>query len=1062
MDDTRAVSGSPRPAVIAALVFGSGLCALVYQTVWLKMFRLLFGASTAASAAVLAIFMAGLGFGGYLLSRRAERSLTPLALYGNLELGITLSACASPLLLDLARWVYYATGGSAGLGSGLSIAVRLALALLVLGVPTFLMGGTLPAVARAISASEDAGRRSLGLVYGANTLGAVAGALLGNLIIIEVLGLRGALYTAAALNAAVALIARRIPLTLTDTTTLPETTTLPASGEAAGSSGRAVPLVLVLVAAAVAGFAFLAMELVWYRMLGPILGGSSYSFGMILAVALLGIGLGSLLYSRGAAARRPTAGLLAVTFALEAVFMLIPYAMGDGVALLAQSLSPLARFSFTGSVIVWTVIATVVVLPASIVSGYQFPVLIALLGKGRGGVAIETGRTYLWNTVGAIAGSLGAGFGLIPALGALGLWRFSAAMLAVLAVVLLALAIKRDRDRGTQFAAFMLVLVGLFLALRPGPTAYSRHLPIGAGRFALPSTAIDVVAERHTVSRTIAWEMDGVESAVACRRDSSHAFIVNGKSDGNARMDACTQVMAGLVGPMLHPAPKTACVIGLGTGSTAGWMAAVDGMTRVDVAELEPAIIRVAEDCHHVNRNVLEMPNVKLHIGDGRELIMAHHGEPWDVIFSEPSNPYRAGIASLFSQDFYQVAAEKLSDDGLFVQWLQAYEIDPSTVESVYATMASVFPYIETWEGCPNDILLVGSKKPILHDVARVRARAAQEPYQSALARVWGVKGAEGFYSSFLAGDRLAREILAARPDEISTDDLPRLEFGFARGLGRNAFKLSGAVSLARRLGTDRPPVPDGSLDPVQLLEARAARMVASTALGEPAPSDNPGVQRARARSAWLDGRLLDARESWRRGGDLEPVQPLDFLVLGEAAAFTGDAAAVTRATELLRAAGRGAEAQFIEARLAATENRLDDAAARLVEGFLGARSDPWLVPVMVDRALLLSTQIAQTKENAAKLWDVLKEPFAAHLENDKRVMRRFAFASVLGFESHCVEGFEPMEPWVPFTPSYLADRVRCYRAHSHPLLEQALEDVETLVRLGTPEFGGGIREEAQ
>jgi spermidine synthase len=518
-------------------------------------------------------------------------------------------------------------------------------------------------------------------------------------------------------------------------------------------------------------------------------------------------------------------------------------------------------------------------------------------------------------------------------------------------------------------------------------------------------------------------------------------------------------VMAGLVGPMLHPAPKTACVIGLGTGSTAGWLAAVEGMTRVDVAELEPAIIRVAEDCHHVNRDVLHMPNVNLHIGDGRELVMAHDGEPWDVIFSEPSNPYRAGIASLFSQDFYVAAAEKLSDDGVFVQWLQAYEIDPSTVESVYATMASVFPYVETWQGCPNDLLLIASKKPIVHDVARVQARAAQEPYASALARVWGVKGAEGFYSAFLAGDPMARAILAAKPEEISTDDMPRLEFGFARGLGRNAFKLSEAIGLAKRLGTEQPPVPPGSLDGPQLLEARSARMVASYTLGDPPPSDNPIVTRARARSAWLDGRLADAREGWRRAGDVEAVQPLDLLVIGESAAFTGDVEPLTRATGGLRAAGREAEAKLIEARLAAKQDRLDDAVALLAQGFVLARSDPWLVPAMVDRALLLATQLATTPARAAPLWEALKEPFAAHIENDKRLMRRFTLAGALDFATHCVEALEPMEPWVPFTPSFLTDRVRCYQANSHPLLDRALEDVETLVRLGTPEFGGGVGE---
>ncbi|RMH18789.1 MAG: spermidine synthase, partial [Acidobacteria bacterium] len=195
---------APAASRVALLVFGSGFCALVYQVAWLRLLRLVFGASTVSSAAVLAIFMGGLGLGSLILGRRADRHPRPLAFYANLELGIALAAAASPLLILLIRSIYVALGGTAGLGLTLGTGLRLLLAALVLGLPTYLMGGTLPAVARAVERRRDRGRRLVALLYGANTLGAVTGALASTFVALELLGIRTSIWAAAVLNLAVA------------------------------------------------------------------------------------------------------------------------------------------------------------------------------------------------------------------------------------------------------------------------------------------------------------------------------------------------------------------------------------------------------------------------------------------------------------------------------------------------------------------------------------------------------------------------------------------------------------------------------------------------------------------------------------------------------------------------------------------------------------------------------------------------------------------------------------------------------------------------------------------
>ena len=630
-----------RQKSVAPLLFCSGLCALIYQTAWLREFRLIFGASTAASAAVLGIFMGGLGLGSAYLGRWSEQTKKPLLLYGNLELLIALSAALTPALVWLVRHAYAATGGTMVLGSAMGTIVRLVLSALVLIVPTFLMGGTLPAAARAVATEADTGRRSLALLYGCNTLGAVTGAALSTFFLIEHFGNRGTLWLACAANLIVAIVARAIGREMSDA--LPSVPT--AASVPSVTSSR-----FVMLAAVTVGFAFMLMELVWYRMLGPILGGSTFTFGLILIVALLGVGLGGSAYALLRSDRRPTVNAFALTCALEALFIALPYALGDRIAQLALVLRPLGGMGFGGQVFGWAIVAGIVVFPAALIAGWQFPMLIALLGAGRESVGRHTGFAYAANTGGAIAGSLLGGFGLLPLLTAPGVWKAVIALLIVLAVVAVIVALSRkERFASSAVGA---AFVAALLLFATGPTAAWRHSGIGAGRAEMSAPTVNALEDfGRFFERTVFWEAEGVESSVGMCGDAGVAFIINGKIDGNSRLDSGTQVMAGLVGAILHREPKRALVIGLGTGSTAGWLGQVPEMERVEVVELEPAVREVARVCAPVNHNALENPKVHLHIGDAREVLLTTP-EKYDIVFSEPSNPYRAGIASLFTEEF--------------------------------------------------------------------------------------------------------------------------------------------------------------------------------------------------------------------------------------------------------------------------------------------------------------------------------------------------------------------------------------------------------------------------
>ncbi len=304
------------------MLFVSGSSALVFQVSWMRELRLVVGATTAAVAAVLAIFMGGLGVGSVVLGRRADRSANPLRMYGQLETAVALAVAASPHLVQLAAALYFRLGGQESLGIGGATLARLALAVAVLRLPTFLMGGTMPAAARSMTATGDVRRRALALLYGVNTLGAVCGAYFATFFALEFLGTRATLWFGCAMNLLVGVsaisLARRMPAL--------EVRTTPEGEVAAGSrhDGGA----LLYATAAVLGFTFFILELVWYRMLAPILGGTTFTFGLILCVALLGIGLGGAAYHLVFRWVRPSWSLLSITCAAEAALAALPLALG--------------------------------------------------------------------------------------------------------------------------------------------------------------------------------------------------------------------------------------------------------------------------------------------------------------------------------------------------------------------------------------------------------------------------------------------------------------------------------------------------------------------------------------------------------------------------------------------------------------------------------------------------------------------------------------------------------------------------------------------------------------
>ncbi len=1042
---------------IALLLCGSGMCALIYQIAWLRELRLVFGASTPASAAVLAVFMGGLGFGSIFLSGRAERSSRPLALYANLELLVATTAALSPALLWLLRRAYVALGGTSALGMGGGTVARLLLSALVLLPPTFLMGGTLPAAARAAEQEQDRERRHTALLYGANTLGAVLGAAFTTFVLLEVFGTKLTLWLGCGVNALIGLAARAIDRTLSEVPT--------AASERSAEEPRVTDRVtwFVLVAAAAVGFVFLLLELAWYRMLAPLLGGSTYTFGLILAVALFGVGAGGLFYARRRGGREPTLAAFALTCALEAVAVAIPYALGDSLALLALVLRPLGTAGLWGHALGWTVVTAVCVLPAAVVAGYQFPLLIALLGRGREGVARHVGLAYGWNTGGAIAGSLLGGFLLLPWLTAPGTWRAAVALLGVLGMAALVFDARDNPRPRAALAPGLFVLVAFGAIVFPeGPTAVWRHSPIGVGR------ADDVTAmrTRNEVRRWmneqrygVTWEAEGRESSVALSRLYDTSFVVNGKTDGSALGDATTQIMGGLLGTLVHGDVKRALVIGLGTGCTAGWIAAVPAVERVDVVEIEPAILHVARELSAVNAHVLDNAKVALLDGDAREILLTTDAR-YDLIFSEPSNPYRAGIASLFTREFYEEVAARLEPGGVFVQWVQGYDIDAESIAVIYATLGSVFGSVASWQADVSDLLLIARADGPPLEVARLAAAIGEEPYRSALMGVWRVEDVEGLLAHHVGTPDLARLVaLEAGDARVNTDDRNLLEFALARALGKPSGYSVGALhAAALRRGLGRPTVV-GAVDWARADATRLSMTMGRDSQPPPVELDElTPADRARHRAfrAWAAGSYPAVLSAWAEVG-AKPASAIEHMVVADA---LGAAGRVDEAEPLLTHLGERlpTEALAIRARGAFFADRPERALTLVVEALTAYRSDPWPTPELFVRTLDVAQALASRHPPALEpLLGVLAEPFVA---DALRLHRQRALAEIAALHDdpgRCTLALAPFERHPPWDEPFLSLRARCYARASHPLGAAAEADLALFSADDATRIEGGL-----
>ncbi len=1062
----RAVVNLPKTSVdratltLVCLVFVSGFCALVYQVVWMRELRLIFGATTTASASVLAIFMGGLGCGSVIVGRWIDRSTRPLWCYALLELGIAISVGTSPWLIDCVRHVYLEMGGVESMGQAGSMIFRIVGATVVLGVPTAFMGGTLPVAARVLSAAADEHRSGVGWLYGLNTLGAVCGAAATTFYLLEQLGNRQSLWLACVLNVILALVAYRVSQrSFVPSTSIKlgerdrhrgESTLSEPHHDLAGISSDQW---MVYLASAVVGFVFFMMELVWYRMLGPLLGGTTYTFGLILCVALAGIGIGGAVYAVCGRYIKPGLAALAVTCVLEAAFMAVPYWIGDGVAMFVLDQQIMGVESFAGQIVDWAIVASFVVFPPALVAGFQFPLLIAIAGSGGTQIGRHVGWTSAANMIGAIVGALAGGFVLLPWLTAPGVWRW--AVYALLSVSSLQLVLLQRRRRNVVvrwLGGVTIAVIAIMTYMSIGPTAVWRHSGIGAGRaLVLGDSLNDRQDFKNQRRRQCIWEAEGIETSIAITATDGIAFIVNGKSDGNAFGDVGTQVGVGVIGAVLHRDPKECLVVGLGTGETAGWLADVSATEVVDVVELEPAILEMAQLCDAINQRALQNEKIHLHFNDAREYLLTT-SKQYDVIVSEPSNPYRVGVANLFTREFYLSASKKLRSDGLFVQWMQSYEIDERTVEIVLQTVRSVFPHFQVWRSRTQDLVLVCSHSPLGMEPSRefLEARLAEPAIQLGLQRALQIADVEGLLAHFVCDQGVVDSLYPVNQSLWNSDDCNLLEYAFAKTVGKK---------LTLDLTTLIDHIPEGRDAPVwpytlgDKEKIRQRRLAMEMYLGGVMrlPADANELLRSRR-----DTYQHYAEEDYRTVVELMTKLPCDIecpvesLVYAHALAEMGQEIPPPIADALRRWHPTDGIALEVIREGVGDGMGLDiDASLRVFEEM---RTKPWGTPQVLNSYMKILLERAEgNRPLGEKLYAMLETPLSVYRLEDRRLLTRLVLAEGLGPDTF-VEALGALEPHVPFKQWLLISRFDAYRSQGNPLAQRAVKDLDQFMQTLTQE----------
>ncbi|MBO1113858.1 fused MFS/spermidine synthase [Bordetella petrii] len=732
------------PSVLLAL---SGAAALVFQIIWIKQLSLIVGVEVHAIAMAVSAFFLGLALGGWWLGRKADRARRPLRLYAQIEAGIAIVALFVTQVLAHGAWVFARGELHSPLLAWLAVFV-------VIGAAPFLMGGTLPILLRAAGAGR-VGRAGAAL-YAANTAGAVAGALLPAFVLIPALGVQASASVAASLNLAAALGAWM----------LDRRHRAFGVGPVPADAGESCPLPartwLAIGLYTAAGAVALGYEVLWSQMIVPFMSTRAFAFSIVLAVYLAGLAIGSALYARWEHRLGDPWRVFGLLIACAGVFALLEAAVLGRWLVSAQSLAEAAVRSWTNNGLAgmsarFTIAAGSIVLLPTLLLGAAFPAVLRIAvpperrGQGAGAVLAS-------NTLGGIVGTAITAFVLLPYLGTVR----SLVLLALIACGVGSIAVWQARPAAPMGRVLTIALGGAVLIIG----------------WALPVDHLARLLPGAQGGNLLFYEENhGGTVAVVESGRGDHRFrrlYIQGVSNSGDAMPSLRYMRLQALLPLIVHAgePRSALVIGYGTGITAGALSRYPGLERRVVAELLPGVLHAAA-LFKGTYGALQDPGLDVRLRDGRRELLASD-ERYDLITLEPPPPSAAGVVNLYSRDFYALAATRLNAHGIVAQWLPLPTQNLDDTRALVASFIAVFPHASLWTTELHEMLMVGSRDPLPLNAASIGGRYAQPTVRAALAEV-GIASPAALLATWVT-DRGGLARFAGETRAV-TDDFPAIEY---------------------------------------------------------------------------------------------------------------------------------------------------------------------------------------------------------------------------------------------------------------------------------------------
>jgi spermidine synthase len=777
------------PALLLLFV-GSGCAALIYEVVWFQLLQLVIGSSAVSMGVLLGTFMGGMCLGSYLLPRFIDRRQHPLRVYAFLELGIAAFGLLILFGMPLLNSLYVTVSGGAGITGILFRGLAAAICLLP---PTILMGATLPAISRWVESSPE-GVSWLGFFYGGNIGGGVVGSLAAGFYLLRVYDLGVATYVALALNVAVALMA----IAIAKATPVPERLASDRDVEAPEPVAGAWA---IYVAIALSGATALSSEVIWTRLLSLLFGGTVYTFSLILAVFLFGLGIGSSLGSAiGRGAARPRVIFGWCQMALCAAIAWSAYMLTESMPYwpINPSITSDPWFNFQLDFVrcLW------VVLPGAILWGASFPLALASLASRGQDPGRLVGSVYAANTIGAIVGSLCASLLLIVWLGSQHAQQVLILLSALSGLLVLSTGgaeAPAKAGGGLQFAGTLTIIAA---AAAAGLLSRTVH----------PLPGIFAAYGRYTATRLgqadVKYVGEGWNATIAVTQLAGG--ILNYHNAGKVQassepQDMRLQRMLGHLTTLIPRQAKKVVVIGCGAGVTAGAVSIDPAVEHQTIAEIEPLVPQVVSKLFgDHNFHVVDNPKVHVRIDDARHYLLTTN-ERFDAITSDPLDPWVKGAAMLYTREFFELVKSRLNPGGAVTLFVQLYESNTEAVKSEIATFMEAFPNGIVWgntnNGAGYDLVLLGQvedTKIHVDDIQAKLMRPEYAPVRQSLREI-GMNSAVDLFATFAGRASDLKPWLADAM--INRDRNLRLQF--LAGMGLNLYQsdviYSGMLAYAHR-----------------------------------------------------------------------------------------------------------------------------------------------------------------------------------------------------------------------------------------------------------------------